>query len=325
VALGWTSAPYKVTALSVAAVVCISASNGGTISQDLKTGYLVGATPWKQEVAILIGAFLSAIFIGYIILALNDASTVFARRNYPGFQVNVAELTEPKEKLHGSEAAADPGEYHVLRLREPRGGVPPGKYLVDGQGRIKYLVDPGVYGELNTRDDGTRVTKYPAPQAGLMALIIEGIIAGKLPWSLVLLGVFIAIVLEMCAVSSLAFAVGVYLPISTSAPIVLGGLVRWLVGRTARRQVSDAEAESGPGVLVSSGLIAGGAIAGTVVAFLTFSDRIIRGMDLSGLVGSLAESDLLSFVLFLGLAAFLYLVASGRLLGSGPEEKPAGG
>src|SRR5262249_41708799 len=130
VALGWTSAPYKVTALSVAAIVCISASNGGTTSQDLKTGYLIGATPWKQQVAILIGAFLSAIFIGYVILALNDAGTVFAKRSFPEFQVNVAELTEPKERLHGPEAAEDAGEYFVLRLKEPQNGVPAGKYLV---------------------------------------------------------------------------------------------------------------------------------------------------------------------------------------------------
>jgi len=325
VALGWTSTPYKVTALSVAAVVCISASNGGTTSQDLKTGYLIGATPWKQQVAILIGAFLSAVFIGFVILALNDAGTIFAARSYPDFKVNVAELTEPKEKLHGPEAAADPGEYHVLRLREPQGGVPAGKYLVDDSGSIKYLVDPGINGALKVRDNGTEVTKFTAPKATLMAFIIEGIMSGKLPWSLVLLGVFISVVLELCAISSLAFAVGVYLPISTSTPIMLGGLVRWLVGLASGRRVSDAEAESGPGVLASSGLIAGGAIAGTLVAFLSFSDRIVNGMNLSHLVGAVAESDLAAFLLFLGLAAFLFLVAGERLLKGGPAEKPASG
>ncbi|HVE81879.1 MAG TPA: oligopeptide transporter, OPT family, partial [Myxococcales bacterium] len=322
--LGWTSAPYKVTALSVAAIVCISASNGGTTSQDLKTGYLIGATPWKQQVAILIGAFLSAIFIGFVILALNDAGTVYAKKSYPDFHVNVAELTEPMEKVRGPEAASDAGEYHVFRLREPREGVPAGKYLVDGQGQIRYLVDPGINGAVKARDNGTPVTKYSAPKAMLMSFIIDGIMSQKLPWSLVLIGAFISIVLELCGISSLAFAVGVYLPLSTSTPIMLGGLVRYAAERTARRKMSEAEAESGPGVLASSGLIAGGAIAGTLVAFLSFSETIVTKIDLSRGMGALAESDLLAFVLFLGLAGFLYLVANEFLLKGKAEEKASG-
>src|SRR5262249_34681159 len=92
--LGWVSAPYKVTALSVAAIVCIAASNGGTTSQDLKTGYLVGATPSRQQIAILVGALSSALVIGFVILRLNDASTVFAKRDFPNFRVDTATLTE---------------------------------------------------------------------------------------------------------------------------------------------------------------------------------------------------------------------------------------
>src|SRR5438132_703334 len=114
-ALGWVSAPYKVTALSVAAIVCIAASNGGTTSQDLKTGYLVGARPSRQQIAILVGALSSALVIGFVILRLNDASTVFAKRDYPNFRVDIATLTEPKEHLRGPDANRDANEYFVYR------------------------------------------------------------------------------------------------------------------------------------------------------------------------------------------------------------------
>jgi putative OPT family oligopeptide transporter len=314
-ALGWVSAPYKVTALSVAAIVCIAASNGGTTSQDLKTGYLVGATPSAQQIAILVGALSSAVCIGFVILALNDAGTVFAKRDYPQFQVNVAELTEPKEHLRGPDASRDSAEYYVLRLREPQGEIEAGKYLVDDQGHIRYLEDPGINGKLDRRDNGLPVRKYSAPKATLMALIIDGIMSRTLPWSLVLIGAFISIVLELCALSSLAFAVGVYLPLSTSTPIMLGGLVRWLAAVTARRKLSEAEMESGPGVLASSGLIAGGAIGGTLVAFASFSDRLLPMLNLGDRIPSFSGNDLIALVLFLGLAGFLYAVANEHLLG----------
>ena len=319
-ALGWVSAPYKVTALSVAAVVCIAASNGGTTSQDLKTGYLVGATPSKQQIAILVGALSSAICIGFVILALNDAGTVFAKRSFPGFSANVSTLTEPMEHLRGPDASNDPNAYHVLRLREASGEVPAGKYLVDDAGQIRYLEDPGINGSITKRDNGLPVRKYSAPKATLMALIIDGIMSQTLPWSLVLIGVFISIVLELCGLSSLAFAVGVYLPLSTSTPIMLGGLVRYLASATAKKKVSDAEAESGPGVLASSGLIAGGAIGGTIVAFMSFSDTLLPSLNFGAKIPAIAESNVVGFVLFLGLAAFLYLVANEYLLKSKPSS-----
>src|SRR6185295_5365836 len=172
-----------------------------------------------------------------------------------------------------------------------------------------------------TRDNGSPVQKFQAPKATLMSLIIEGIMSGKLPWSLVLIGAFISIVLELCGISSLAFAVGVYLPISTSTPIMAGGLVRWLAQRTARKKRTEAEEESGPGVLVSSGLIAGGAIVGTLIAFLSMSNTIPKAIDFSKSMGAGADSDLLAFVLFLGLCGFLYLVANEYLLKSGEEKK----
>ena len=320
-ALGWVSAPYKVAALSVAAIVCIAASNGGTTSQDLKTGYLIGATPSRQQIAILVGALSSAIFIGFVILRLNDASTVFAARSYPNFVAPVEEL-QAKEHLRGPDAAHDSGEYSVFRLREPRGEVPVGKYLVDESRHIKYLEDPGINGALHKRDNGEPVVKYSAPKAMLMSFIIDGIMSQKLPWSLVLIGAFISIVLELCGMSSLAFAVGVYLPLSTSTPIMLGGIVRYIAERTTRRKLTEAEAESGPGVLVSSGLIAGGSIGGMLVAFASgASDSLMSTLNLGKHVPGFAESDFWAFALFLGVAAFLYLVANEYLLKPGHDDE----
>jgi putative OPT family oligopeptide transporter len=322
--LGWVSAPHKIAALSIAGVVCIASSNGGTTSQDLKTGWLIGATPWKQQVAILVGTVSSALVIGLMLIWMNDSGTVFARRDFPQFQVDPATLTETAH-LRGADAEADPAAYHVLRLREPTQGVPAGKYLVDAAGHIRYLEDPGINGVVDRRDSGEKVEgKFSAPKAMLMSFIIDGIMSRKLPWSLVLLGVFLSVMLELIGVSSLAFAVGVYLPVSASTPIMIGGLVRWLADRTARRKVTAAEAESGPGVLFSSGLIAGGAITGMVVAFAKWpraGREFMASLDLSGKLPS-ADSDLLPLLAFLGLAAILWLVATERLLAARAPEPP---
>jgi len=317
-ALGWVSAPYKVTALSVAAVVCIAASNGGTTSQDLKTGYLVGATPSRQQIAILVGALSSAICIGFIILKLNDAGTVYAKRDFPNYRVDVSQLSV-KEHLRGVDASRDADEYFVHRLAVTTQGVPAGKYLVRNDGTIAYLEDPGINGRVDARDNGTKVQKYSAPKAALMALIIDGIMSGNLPWSMVLIGAFISVVLELCGLSSLAFAVGVYLPISTSMPIMLGGLVRYAADRTSSKTVSEAEAESGPGVLASSGLIAGGAIGGTLIAFASPAEDFMKAINLGDSFKGFSEADGPAVVLFLGLAVFLFLVAREILL-KGKEE-----
>jgi putative OPT family oligopeptide transporter len=317
--LGWVSAPYKVAALSVAAVVCIAASNGGTTSQDLKTGYLLGATPSRQQIAILVGTLSSALVIGFVLLKLNDASTVFARRDYPSFRADVARLTE-REQLRGPDAARDGGTYWVLRLAEPTQGVPAGKYLVGDDGRIRYVEDPGINGAVDVRDDGTKVAKFNAPKAMLMSFIIDGIMSRKLPWGLVLIGVSIAIVLELCGLSSLAFAVGVYLPLSTSTPIMVGGVVRWLASRKAGTDAAGADEESGPGVLFSSGLIAGASVAGMAVAMMQLSEptrALLAAVNLERLNPALSTSNLFSLSLFLGLGALLWLVATGRLLRPG--------
>jgi putative OPT family oligopeptide transporter len=290
VVLGWTGPSYYVTALSVGAVVCIAASNGGTTSQDLKTGFLLGATPRLQQVAILIGALVSAIALGPVLLRLNEAATVYvpqttmetveeagakvtrAVQNFaPDLRADVSTLSD-RETLSGPQARAD-GKAYLVWHREADGRGPAGRYLVDDTGRAVYLVDPGINGTHPVRPDGSRVAKFDAPKATLMSYIIKGILDGKLPWGLVLIGVMIAVVLELCGVQSLAFAVGVYLPLSSSTPIFVGGLIRYAVDASLRksRALSPselvAEGDKSPGVLLSSGYIAGGAIAGVIIAF----------------------------------------------------------
>jgi putative OPT family oligopeptide transporter len=276
VLLHWTEPRDRLTALSVAAVVCIAASNGGTTSQDLKTGYLVGATPKWQQLAILVGALSSALVIGVILIQLNRAYTIYTKRDLPVLSkpLDISQLGADVES-----APDDPTSYHVWHAVEGNDeGISPGKYLIDGAGRIAYLVDPGINGKRSRRDNGDEVPRFKAPKAQLMSLITDGILRGKLPWSLVLLGVSIALVLELCGVPSLPFAVGVYLPLSSSTPIFAGGLVRYVADRWGRREstgpVSDTESDRSTGVLLSTGYIAGGAIAGVLIAFLSFSERI---------------------------------------------------
>jgi hypothetical protein len=274
--LGKTAWQDQLTALSVAAVVCIAASNGGTTSQDLKTGYLVGATPKWQQWSILVGSISSAVVIGVILVVLNRAGTVYWNKDLPQpkTRIDVASLGEI------AQAPGDTAAYHVWRATEGNPQlVPQGEYLVDDQGRIRYLVDPGINGKIRRRADGTEVQKFRAPKATLMAFITHGMLNRNLPWELVLLGVSIALVLELCGVPSLPFAVGVYLPLSSSTPIFVGGLVRWVADWQIRRsaggrEISETESDMSPGVLLSTGYIAGGAIAGVLVAFLSFSDRI---------------------------------------------------
>src|SRR5207253_5813793 len=275
--LGWTGPNYYITALSIGGIVCIASSNGGTTSQDLKTGFLVGSTPKYQQIAILIGAFASALVLGPILLLLNDSATVYVPRlsfepatksvvvdagkvsslpaftdqikpstpgNYrilkndaaapivagldpgeylvdgsgrvaykvaenfpPTLKVNPVQAGQP-EKLKGPQANSDPGLYRPWHKTDTEGG-PAGRYLVNDQGVPVYLADPGINGIHKTRPDGSQVTKYDAPKATLMSYIIKGILNRQLPWGLVLLGVMIAIVVEMSGIPSLAFAVGV--------------------------------------------------------------------------------------------------------------------
>jgi len=321
--VGWTGGPYYVTALSVGAIVCIASSNAGTTSQDLKTGFLVGATPRLQQYAILVGALASAVMLGPILLKLNDASTVYVpiAQVAPGLTTDAATLTETAA-LQGPQASDDNKTYRVWHKTDIVGG-PAGKYLVSDTGSAIYLVDPGINGTYTKRPDGSEVRKYDAPKAVLMSYIIKGILDQKLPWALVMFGVMIALILEMSGVPSLPFAVGVYLPLSSSAPIFVGGMVRWLVDRRRNKQAKyisasederTAAGDRSPGVLLSSGYIAGGALAGIIIAFsagvLTDFDKAIT--DWSTKSNPFFEgpnADLLSMLPYVLLIALLYWTA----------------
>jgi putative OPT family oligopeptide transporter len=327
--VGWTGGTYYVTALSVGGIVCVAAANAGATSQDLKTGFLIGATPKYQQIAILVGAAASALLLGPILLGLNDASTVYVpmAQVAPSLRVPADAKLGPEEKLRGPQAKDDTAAYRVWQKPDEQGG-PPGKYLVDSSGRAVWLVDPGINGNFKTRPDGTEVAKFVAPKATLMSYIIKGMLDRKLPWGLVLFGVMIACVLELSGVSSLAFAVGVYLPFSTSTPIFIGGLIRWLIDFRRRRELRDqnldeaqlaADSDRSPGVLLASGYIAGGAIAGILIAFmagaLSNADSLLtKWAESHNPLFAGPNSDWLALFPFALLCAFLYLVARERLL-----------
>jgi putative OPT family oligopeptide transporter len=235
VALGWTGDAYGPVALCVGAVVCIAAANAGNTSQDLKTGYIVGATPLYQQIGLIVGVVVSAFAIGLTTLYLHRVFTI------------------------GSAAIA-------------------------------------------------------APQATLMATIIKGLLSQNLPWGLVLVGVFLAVTLELCGIHSLSFAVGAYLPVATTAPIFAGGLVRWWV---ERKSGVKEESELGAGTLFSSGLIAGGSICGILFAVLVGTETIgpfqAIGNALPWLHDESAIAHIGSGLLFLALAVVTVRAAEKRL------------
>lgn len=325
--VGWTAPPYYVTALSVGAIVCIAASNGGTTSQDLKTGFLIGATPKFQQIAILFGSLASAILLGPILIQLNQTGTVYMPVKQPAAEIraDVSQLRE-REAIKGPQSREDSKTYYVWHRTDENGETK--KYLVNDQGVPVYLVDPGINGAHKERPDGSTVPKFDAPKAVLVSYIIKGILNHKLPWALVLLGVMITIVLECAAVPSLAFAVGVYLPISTSLPIFIGGAIRWLVDLWLKRKLADrnlteeqfnAETDKSPGVLMASGYIAGGAIAGIVIAFMAgvLVDINKRLEDWAGAYNPFyngGNANLLSLIPFAVLCVLLYLTGREIIL-----------
>jgi putative OPT family oligopeptide transporter len=328
--IGWTGGPYYVTALSIGGIVCIASSNGGTTSQDLKTGFLVGATPKLQQYAILIGAFGSAVILGPILMKLNNSAIVYvpaAKVAPAGLHTDVAALQGEKQSLVGPQAADDHGSYYSWHKTDAIGG-PAGKYLVNDQGNAVWLVDPGINGTYTERPDGSQVRKFDAPKATLMSYIIKGILDRKLPWALVLFGAMITVALQMSFVPALTFAVGVYLPISSSLPIWIGGMIRLFVDRWLRKKPAyakmdqetfNAESDKSPGVLLASGYIAGGAIAGIVIAFLAgvtekFDSRITHWAESSNPFFAGSNADLLSLIPFTLLCGFLYLVAKEKFL-----------
>lgn len=243
VGIGWTGDAYQPIALVVGSIVCVAAANAGGTSQDLKTGYLVGATPIKQQIGLLIGVCVSVLAVGFTLLLLNKTLGI--------------------------------------------GGVTP-----------------------------QHPTPLPAPQATLMATVIKGLLSHNLPWGLVLIGMGIAAVVELCGVNSLAFAVGAYLPLSTTTPIFAGGAIKWLADR---KKKSPEESETGPGALFSSGLIAGGALTGILIAVLIGavsgkkpdgSPRSLISLFDTGVAAKMGGyADISGLVMFLILCFILYRYA----------------
>ena len=229
---------------------------------------------------------------------------------------------------------SDQNTYRTWERADPSGGAAQ-RYLVNADGTPIYLVDPGINGTHKVRPDGSTVTKFDAPKATLMSYIIKGILSRKLPWALVLLGAMIAIVLEMSGIPSLAFAVGVYLPLASSSPIFIGGMIRWLVDRYLRvkfrhKNLSEtelvAEGDKSPGVLLASGYIAGGAITGIVIAakelvpaLAGLGHRIEDWQNAHNPFLNGPNADLLALLPFAVLCVLLYLVGRDVLL----RPKPA--
>lgn len=293
--LGKTGHEAMLTALMVAAVVCIASSNGGTTSQDLKTGFLVGATPYWQQWAILIGAVTSALVIGLTMLLLNSAGVHYTKNGIPAGVIVTAKGDGPMEKPGRPYDAGwegqppDGAEYRVVHVQtDEYPGLKPGRYLVDSSGKPVYRTDVPISREEAKMDNGKDAPKeFTAPQPRLFANIIQGILGGTLEWSLIIIGVLIAVTLELCGVSALPVAVGMYLSLGSTTPIFIGGMLRLAADRLRGKPKSDAESETSPGVLLASGYIAGGTLCGLIVAFFvflgdSFNESINLGLHLFG-------------------------------------------
>src|SRR3989454_5314079 len=238
--LGWTQIDDRVRAISIACVIAVAVANGGNTSQDLKTGFLVGATPRRQQIAILVGAIAAAMAVGWTLTFLNSSYRYEVPETHAGFlgpaggksaDGNVVVHSETMTHFGvGGTDSIDNNTYQVIRVYVQTRGVPPGKYLVDPTSHeIRYVVDPGIGGRIHEYA-GHDLKRLDSPKATLMALITDGILTHKLPWALVLIGVFLTIAIELMGVGSLPVAVGVYLPLTTSAGMFAGGGVRWLGG-----------------------------------------------------------------------------------------------
>ncbi len=243
--VGWSGKVYEPMALVVGGMICVAAANAGATSQDLKTGYIVGATPMYQQLALFIGAIVSAIVVGFTIKYMDT----------------------PTAKL------ASQGIQHAI-------------------------------GE-----------EYAAPQATLMATLIKGIQSYNLDWNFVLVGVFIAIFMELCGIKALSFAVGSYLPLSTTLPIFIGGFIRGVVDKRYKGGKDDEE-DLRKGNLFATGLVAGGALAGVLYAILKVP--LEKGLDAISLEHSISNGlgetgyQLFGVLCFAAMGFTLYRVAMSK-------------
>ena len=248
----WTANAYAVLALTIGGVVCIAAAIAGATSQDLKTGYLVGATPYRQQIGLVIGVAVSSLAIGGTLILMN-----IGLAQYKPLQIPLDINNLPAGVALQDSAFAHEGKTYVLVNAIGSGQVPDGKYLYDPASRqieIQWV-------------QGIGSDQAAAPQARLMATVISGILNQRLPWRLVFLGVFLVIAVELLGIRSLPFAVGSYISIATTMAMFAGGLLRWLAER-GKEEKSGAESEVSPGSLYSSGLIAAGGVFGLLAIIL---------------------------------------------------------
>ncbi|MBZ5697013.1 MAG: oligopeptide transporter, OPT family [Acidobacteriia bacterium] len=299
---GWTGGTYAALAITIGGVVAIAAANAGATSQDLKTGYLVGATPVWQQIGLIVGVFAASFVIGLTLIAMNKGLEKYTPTVIP---VNLAQLPEGVQVE--SQNYAHAGKTYILINALGSSEVPDGKYLYDtATKRIEIQWVQGIGSE-----------EAAAPQARLMATVINGILTRRLPWRLVLLGVFLVLAIELLGVRSLSFAVGSYLSIATTMAIFAGGVVRWLVERNKPKTVG-AESEVSPGSLYSSGLIAAGGVVGLLAIIIKLTE--IKGWVKPGRfnvgtqwIGSLATNGWLGVAMFLLLASSLFVFARKKL------------
>ncbi len=314
----WTAQPYAVLALTIGGVVCIAAAIAGATSQDLKTGYLVGATPAKQQIALVIGVLVSSLAIGGTLILMNVG---LAQYKQVRIALDVNHLPDGVQTQDSS--YVHDGKTYVLVNAIASSTIPDGKYLYDpslGQIEIQW-------------EQGIGSARAAAPQARLMATVINGILNHKLPWRLVFLGVFLVIAIEILGVRSLPFAVGSYISIGTTMAMFAGGMVRWLAEQGQEKQ-EGAGSEVSPGALYSSGLIAAGGVFGLLAIILNLLQDselsthiphwMARGLGLpwsptlftsfgTRFVPNLEQAQWFGVLLFVALAATLFYSARKKL------------
>ena len=307
---GWTAPAFGALAITIGGVVCIASAEAGDTSQDLKTGYLIGATPIKQRLAFFIGITVSTIAIGVTLDAMNIGMQEFkeAPRSWnlnaphPGVAVqeNPHGLMDqlPVKAENGTTTLHAKSEYVVLNALGST-ELADGKYLYSPQtGRIEVQWIPGIGSE-----------KAAAPQARLMATVINGILTRKLPWGLVMLGVFLVIAVELLGIRSLSFAVGAYLSIGTTLAIFTGGVVRWLVDSAIKKAGGNDEGDVSSGSLFASGLIAAGGLMGLLGVINAYLQMKFNRPNYIGFPRTFLSHDIVSVIAFLMLAFSLYYFA----------------
>ncbi len=309
---GWTSPAFGALAITIGGVVCIAAANAGDTSQDLKTGYIVGSTPRLQQIALMIGVVVSTVAIGFTLNLMNTGLQEFRLAAQPwnistphpgvAVQSDVRHLPEQFPVLGPDKSSFihHKSEYVVLNaLGSPE--LADGKYLYSpASGRIEVQWIQGIGSE-----------KAAAPQARLMATVINGILSRKLPWGLVMMGVFLVVAVELLGIRSLSFAVGAYLSIGTTLAIFVGGVGRWMIDQALKKagDTSEAESEISPGSLYASGLIAAGGIVGLFGVALKGYETTVGKGDILNFPHTFLDNTGVSVVAFLILAFSLYYFA----------------